>query len=89
MPIKQSELNQKWYSKSAKIFFWSVQVLVVIAIISRGGGIVDLVLCLALYGVVLIGIWKVIIYFTHGKIEKDNNAKNNAIKENKKDSRTD
>ena len=70
MSIKQSELNQKWYSKSAKIFFWIFQALVVVAIISRGGGIIDLVLCLALYGVVLIGIWKVIIYFIHGKIEK-------------------
>lgn len=74
MPITKSELNQKWYYKGAKIFFWSLQLLVLIAVIYNGGGIIDIILGFALYWAIMIGIWKVFIMIKFGKIEKDDKS---------------
>lgn len=71
MSIKQSELNKKWYYRLAKVLFWVFQVAVLIAILYNGGGIVDLIFGFAIYCGILIGIWKVIIYVSFGKVEKD------------------
>lgn len=78
MSIKQSELNRKWYSMCAKIFFWLFQTVFAIATLSQGKGIFivfDLIIGFVLWLLILIGIWKIIVYLIHGKIEKDDDMR--------------
>ncbi len=75
MPIKRSELNKKWYSRGARVFFWLIQLLVVIAMLSQGkGSIIDLVLGFVIYTLILVGIWKIFLYVAFGGVEKEAKA---------------
>lgn len=72
MPIKKSELKQKWYFRGAKVFFWLVQSLVIVAMLSQGkGSVIDLILGFVIYALILIGIWKLFLYIAFGGVEKE------------------
>lgn len=71
MSIKQSELNQKWYCRGAKVFFWFTQVIVAIAVLTQGEGIIDVIMGFAVYSLILIGLWKIFLYIAFGGVEKE------------------
>lgn len=72
MPIKQSDLVQKWYYGGAQIFFWSFQGLVALVMIFDHKGIIDIILGFAVYSLILIVAWKIILYIAFDGVEKDN-----------------
>ena len=70
--MKESVLKQKWYYRFAVVLFWASQLLIVVAGIYQGLGVSDLIIGFAVYTLIMMAIWKVIIYISFGKIEKDN-----------------
>lgn len=75
MSIKQSELNQKWYYRGAKVFFWFTQAIVAIALLTQSKGIVDVIMGFAVYSLILIGLWKIFLYIAFGGVEKESTKK--------------
>ena len=78
MAIKKSELEQKWYFRGSKVFFWAFQIVVLIAMISQGkGNLLDIIMGFALYSLILIGLWRLFLYVAFGGVENDKLNKNN------------
>lgn len=76
MPIKQSELEKKWYYQGAKVFFWVMQGVVALSTITlKSDGsisiVFDLMLGFVIYWAIMAGIWKIFIALKFGKVEKD------------------
>ena len=83
MPIKQSVLDKKWYYRIAKVLFlWIVPILVVLALLamlySGAGGVIDAAIfaaVLAVYLLVLKGVWRGFLYLVFGGLENDTKKK--------------
>jgi len=84
MPIKKSYLEQKWYYRVAKVFFWVLPFLVIAIMFLRVGGnildileknIVYIAIGLVLYLLILKIIWRIFLYITFGGLEDDTRKK--------------
>ena len=84
MPIKKSYLEQKWYYRVAKVFFWVLPFVVIAIMFLRVGGnildileknIVYIAIGLVLYLLILKIIWRIFLYIVFGGLEDDTKKK--------------
>jgi len=83
MPIKRSVLDKKWYYRIARVLFlWIVPILVVLVLLtvlySDAGSATDAVIfavVLAVYLLVLKGVWRGFLYLAFGGLENDTKKK--------------
>jgi len=90
MPIKKSYLEQKWYYRVAKVFFWVLPFLVIAIMFLRVGGnilgilqknivyIIYIAIGLVLYLLILKIIWRGFLYIVFGGLEDDTKSINSA-----------
>jgi len=76
MSIKKSFLEQKLFYRIAKVFFLLLPFLVVTIIFFKGYiNIVYIAIGLALYFLILKGIWRIFLYIAFGGLEDDTKKK--------------
>jgi hypothetical protein len=80
MPIKKSYLEQKWYYRVGKVFFWLLPLIFAGAMFLRlrdaftgivAENIVFIIVGFVAYVVVINVIWRVVIYLVFGGLEND------------------
>lgn len=84
MPIKKSYLEQKWYYRVAKVFFWLAPLLFAVIkylrlrddfFLALAENIVLVLVGLVAYALVINIIWRVLLYLIYGGLENDTKPK--------------